>query len=151
MYTREEKKNLRLKFWNEFNSYSGRKRRRKRMPPKWVGDKTGIKDLNLKFHFDEKEAIVGIDIVSKDLDRRIELYDRIESLKKLLLDALGEEMIWDLEYTIESGKEISRIYLLKENVSIYDTTTWPDVMVFFFNKMVRIEALILEYRDYLKG
>ena len=151
MYTKEEKKQFRLKFWNDFKNYSGRKRRRKRMSPKWAGDNTGIKDINLKFHFDDKEALVGIDIVSGDLDRRIELFERLETLRKILHEAMGEEMIWEIDYVIESGKEIGRIYLRKEEVNIYNTTTWPDVMVFFFNKMIRIESIILEYRDYLKG
>ncbi len=120
------------------------------MSPKWAGDNTGIKDLNLKFHFDEKEAIVGIDVVSNDLDRRIELFDRLETLKKILHEAMGEDMIWEINYVIESGKDIGRVYLRKEGVNIYNMTTWPDVMVFFFNKMIRIEPIILEYKDYLR-
>lgn len=151
MYTREEKREMRLKFWDGFKGYSSRKRRRKRLPSKWAGDNTGIKQVNLKFHFDETEALVCIDIVADDLDKRIALFDKLESLKKILEDALGEALIWDLQYTIESGKEISRIYLKKENVSIYRQSCWPEVMVFFFNKMIRIEPLILEYRDYIKA
>jgi hypothetical protein len=151
MYTVEEKKEFRLKFWNDFKSYSSRKRRRMSLSPGWTGEKTGIKDLNLKFHFDEGEAIVAIDIVASDLDRRIALFEKVEGLKKLLEDAVGESLIWELDYTIESGKKISRIYLLKEGVNIYNMITWPDVMVFFFNKMIRIEAIVIEYKEYLKG
>ena len=120
------------------------------MTSKWAGDNTGIKSLNLKFHFDESVALVCIDIVAKDLDRRIELYDKLETLKTVLEGNLEEALIWDLQYIIESGKEISRIYLKKEGVNIYTESCWPDVMVFFFNKMIRIEPVILEYRDYIK-
>lgn len=151
MYTREEKREMRLRFWDGFKGFSSRKRRQKRLQSKWAGDNTGIKHLNLKFHFDEREALVCIDIVAGDLDRRIALFEKLESLKKILEDAVGEAMIWELQYTIESGKEISRIYLKKEDVNIYNQACWPDVMVFFFNKMVRIEPLILEYRDYIKA
>ena len=86
------------------------------MTTKWAGDNTGIKYLNLKFHFDEKEALVCIDIVAKDLDKRIELWDKLETLKAVLDGNLEEELTWDLQYKIESGKEISRIYLKKEKV-----------------------------------
>ena len=151
MYTKDEKKELRVKFWDQFKSYSSRKRRQRRLSTKWAGDNTGVKYLNLKFHFDEKEALVCIDVVATDLDRRIELYDKLETLKNVLDGNLGESLIWDLQYTIESGKEISRVYLRLLDVNIYDQTTWPNVMVFFFNKMIRIEPIILEYNDYIKG
>ncbi len=140
-----------MKFWNGFKSYSSRQRRRRRMTSQWVGDNTGIKNLNLKFHFDEGEALVCIDIVALDLDNRIALYDKLETLKRIFIDNLEEALIWDLQYVIESGKEISRVYLRKENVNIYNENCWPDVMVFFFNKMIRIEPIILEYKDYIGG
>ena len=142
---------MRMKFWNGFKSYSSRQRRRRRMTSQWVGDNTGIKNLNLKFHFDEGEALVCIDIVALDLDNRIALYDKLETLKRIFIDNLEEALIWDLQYVIESGKEISRVYLRKENVNIYNENCWPDVMVFFFNKMIRIEPIILEYKDYIGG
>jgi hypothetical protein len=149
MYTKTEKKDLRLKFWNEFNSFSARKRRRLSLAPKWAGEHTGIRGINLKFHFDEDEAIVAIDVVARDIDSRIALYDKLETIRKLLEEALGETLIWDLEYTLESGKEISRVYVRFKEVSIYNMSSWPDVMVFFYNKMIRLEPIVLEYKDYL--
>ena len=149
MYTIEEKKELRLKFWNGFKSFSSKRRRARRLPSKWAGDNTGIKNLNLKFHFDENRAMVCIDVVAKDLDRRIALFDRLESLKRILEESVGEELCWELQYRDGDNPEISRVYLQVDGVSIYKQTCWPDVMVFFFNKMVRIEPVILEYRDYI--
>ena len=151
MYTIEQKREMRLKFWSNFRNFSSRRRRSRRMPARWVGDNTGIRHLKLKFHFDEERAMVCIDIVAKDLDRRVELYDRLEGLRKLLEDSVGEPMVWELQYNYNNQPEISRVYLQMEGVNIYDPNCWPDVMVFFFNKMIRIEPLILEYREYLDG
>jgi hypothetical protein len=150
MYSKEEAKALREEFWNRFKATSLRKRTRKKMPGNWVLTNTGIKALNLRFHVDQKVAQVGIDLETRNMDKRLELYEKVESVKKVLEEAMGEPMIWEIEYIRENGKSVSRIYQQLEGINIYDRETWPEAHSFMFERMMRLEAFYLEYRDYFK-
>ena len=151
MYKKEEAKNIRMEFWSRFEAYSAVRRRQKGKPVKWIMNKTGIPQLKLKFEFDKEKAIVGIDIETRNVDKRIEIFGRLEELKKKLEDNVKNEFTWDLEYILENKKSISRVYLKMENVSIYNPDDWPDVFPFFYKNMMKIEAFFGEYRDILKA
>jgi len=112
-------------------------------------DVTGIRAVNLKFHFDKSQALVGLDIETSSMDRRLELFEKMESLKKLLNDAMGTKMHWELDYIRENGKSVSRIFTAIENVDIYNRECWPVVMEFFYEKMNRLEDFFIEYKDYI--
>lgn len=150
MYTREEAKQIRLEFWDRFEKYSALRRRQKGKPSKFIMNKTGIRQLKLKFDFDTNRAIVGIDIETRNLDKRIELFGKLEELRSLLEKELGTELNWELEYFLPTGKSISRISLTKSNVNIYDKETWPEVFPFFYKNMMIFEAFFEEYREYLR-
>jgi len=150
MYSKEEAKALRIEFWERFKGYSGLRRRQKGKPEKWILDRTGIKALDLKFHIDRQCAQVGFEIETNDMDRRLEIFDKLESLKKLLENAMKSELTWEVDYTRENGKSVSRIYTKLDNVDIYNKDTWPDVFKFFYKNMMKFESFFEEYRDFLR-
>ena len=150
MFSKEEAKKLREEFWDQFKELSARRRARKRLPGNWMLTQTGIKALNLRFHVDREVAQVGIDLETRNMDKRIELYEKLESLKKLLEEAMEAPMNWDLEYIRENGKSVSRIYLQKENIDIYDKETWSRAHQFMYENMMKLELFYREYSDYLK-
>jgi hypothetical protein len=150
MYSKEEAKSLRLEFWDRFEKYSTIRRRQKGKPAKWIMNKTGIKQLKLKFDLDTEKASVGIDIETRNMDKRIELLDKMEELKPLLENKLGKELKWELEHILPTGKSISRISLEKPGVSIYNKETWTEIFPFFYKNMIKIEEFFEEYRDILK-
>jgi len=149
MYSREEAKKIRNEFWEKFKNYSSGKRKRAGKPAKWIMDATGNKAINLKFYFDNSVALVGLDIETSNLDKRIGLFEKLESLKKILDETMGIEMIRELDYTRENGKSISRIYTSINDVGIYNKESWPAVIEFFYLKMSKLEDFYLEYKDYL--
>jgi len=131
MYSKEESKAMRLEFWDRFKTLSARRRARKKLPGNWILTRTGIKALNLRFHVDRKVALVGIDLETKNMDKRLELFEK-------------------LEYIRENGKSVSRIYMQVEGVDIYDRNTWQAAHQFMFDRMMTLESFYLEYRDYFK-
>ena len=151
MYSTYEKKQIREEFWNRFRDYSAIRRRQKGKPAKWIMNNTGIRALKLKFEFEGTKASVGLDIETRNLDRRLELMDKFESLKTILHQAVGQEMNWELEHTLENGKSISRICLELDDVDIYDRDCWQTVFPFFYKNMMKLEAFYEEYRDVLKA
>lgn len=141
MFSKEESRLLRENFWTSFG---------KSFPRKWILYDTKIKGLSFKFHFDTKSALVALDI-EDDLENRITYWEKLQSLKSILTEEFLPEAIFDEVYSLENGKEISRIYVkLEHNVSIHNKNTWQMVMEFFNDKMNLFEAFFLEYEAILK-
>jgi hypothetical protein len=150
MFSKEEAKKLREEFWDVFKQMSAARRSRKKLPANWILTQTGIKALNLKFHVDRRVAQVGIDLETRNMDKRIELYEKLEAVKKLLDKAMGAPLEWELDYIRENGKSVSRIYLEAEDVDIYNRDTWAKAHQFMYENMLKLEFFYKEYRDYLK-
>lgn len=150
MFSKEEAKKLREEFWDQFKRMSSGKRAQKKFPGNWMLDQTGIKALNLRFHVDREVAQVGIDLETRNMDKRIELFEKLESLKTLLEKAMGSPLNWELEYIRENGKSVSRIYLQMEGVDIYKRNSWSEAHKFMYTNMMKLEAFYQEYRDFLK-
>jgi hypothetical protein len=150
MFSKEEAKQKREAFWDQFLTLSRRRRLRKKMPADWILGQTGVKALNLKFHVDRKVAQVGIDLETRNMDKRLTLYEKLESVKKILESNMGEPMKWELDYVRENGKSVSRIYLELDGIDIYDRSTWKAAHEFMYNKMMKLEDFYREYRDYFK-
>lgn len=151
MYTKEEAKQLREDFWEGFRRYTLPRKRSKKLPPKWIMDKTGINALSLRFSLENNNAMVSIDIETRSMDKRLELYERLEAVKKLLHETMGTELIWELDFERENSKSVSRIYTILHDVSIYERVCWGDIYRFFYKNMLKLEEFFEEYRDYLKG
>ncbi|WP_055443179.1 DUF4268 domain-containing protein [Lacinutrix himadriensis] len=141
MFTREESRQIKQLFWTSFG---------KSFPRKWTLYNTKIKGFSFKFHFDNKTALIALDL-EDDLENRITIWEKLESLKSILLNEYLPDAIFEEEYFLENGKEISRIYLpLEKKVSIHNKNTWQEVMVFFNENMHQFEAFFEEYQDILK-
>jgi hypothetical protein len=150
MFTTEQKKTLREEFWQEFKVYSNQRKLKSGKPGKWIMNDTGIKQLILKFHFDEEKAFAGIEINTRNVDKRIDLFDKLEKLKTILTKAVPYSLCWELESSSEGIQSISRVYSILENVSIYDKNCWKKVFKFLFDIMEPVEVIFLEYKDFLK-
>ena len=150
MFSKEEAKEIREEFWDQFRRMSAGKRVRKNLPGSWMLSNTGIKALNLRFHVDREVAQVGIDLETRNMDKRIELFEKLESVKNLLEKAMESPMIWELEYIRENGKSVSRIYLELLGVDIYNRDTWSRAHQFMYSNMMKLETFYIEYRDYFK-
>ena len=142
MFSKEESRLLREEFWISFG---------KSYPRKWLLYNTKIKGLSFKFHFDTKKALVTLDL-EDNLDIRINCWEKLVSLKAILLDEFLSEAIYEEEFYLENGKEISRIYVpLEQKVSIHNKNSWRETMVFFNNTMNLFEAFFEEYKDIIKS
>ncbi|QLE01573.1 DUF4268 domain-containing protein [Galbibacter sp. BG1] len=142
MFSREESKALRKEFWISFG---------KSFPRKWILYNTKIKNFSFKFYFDKKKAMVMLDIEDQDLEKRITYYEKMESLKSVLIEHYLPEAIYEDIYFLDNGKEISRIYVLKEGVSIHNKNTWQETMVFLNETMQKFEEFYLDFEDFIKS
>jgi hypothetical protein len=141
MFSKEESRELRELFWTSFG---------KSFPRKWILYNTKMKGFSFKFHFDTKKALVSIDL-EDNLENRITYWEKLQSLKTILTRDFLPEAIFEEEYYLDNGKELSRIYVpLEQKVSIHNKNSWQDVMVFFNETMNLFEAFFEEYQDIIK-
>jgi hypothetical protein len=142
MYSKEEAKKIRQQFWIMFG---------KRYDRKWMLYDTKLKDVVLKFSFEDKRALVSIDITHEDDIFRAYYYEKLLSLKSILLEEVNPDFIFEENYQLESGKIISRIFVMLEGVKIQKQTHWPDVYEFYYENMSKLEAFFIEYKDFIEA
>ncbi len=141
MFSKEESKKLRESFWIAFG---------KSFPRKWVLYKTKIKGLHFKFHFTTKHAMVSMDIAPSLLEDRIVLWEKITAVKAILKEDYVPEADFLDTCILANGKEISRVFICKEGVSIHNKDSWQQAMVFLDKTMSDFERFYEDYDDYLK-
>lgn len=141
MFSKEEAQRIKKEFWITFSE---------EYPRKWLLYNTKIKDVSLKFYIDNKKAQVLLEIEPKDEKNRIIYYEKIESLKTILLEEYLPDAIFERNLYLENGKAVSRIWVEKLNVSSNNRNTWPEVFDFFNEKMDALERFFYEYEDYIK-
>ena len=112
---------------------------------------TKIRDVAFKFYIDNKKAQVQLDIEMKDEEKRKIYFEKIESLKTILMDDFLPDVILERNFYLENGKIISRIWVEKLNVSISNKNTWQDIFDFFNDTMTPFEYFFYEYQDYIKN
>ncbi|GAA4766742.1 MULTISPECIES: DUF4268 domain-containing protein [Flavobacterium] len=141
MYSKEESQRIKREFWIQFaETY----------PRKWMLYDTKIKDFSFKFFVDNKKAQVLLDIEPKDDEKRKIYYEKVESLKSILVEDYLPDAVFERHFYLESGKEISRIWVELLNVSVNNKSTWDEIFDFFNEKMTNFEIFFYENQDYIK-
>jgi len=141
MYSREESQRIKREFWVAFAE---------KYPRKWVLYDTKIKDFSFKFFVDNKKAQVLIDIEHRSEEKRIAYFEKIEALKNILEDEFIKDLVYEKNYTLESGKTISRIWVEKQGVGFSNRNNWDAIFDFFNENMHALEMFYLEYDEFIK-
>lgn len=141
MYSREETQKLKREFWVAFAE---------KYPRKWMLYDTKIKDFSFKFYVDNKKAQVLIDIEHRNEIKRIQYFEKLESLKSILQDEFIRDLVYERDYYLENGKTISRIWIQKDDVSVSNRKYWDTIFDFFNQKMDALELFFADYGDYIK-
>jgi hypothetical protein len=141
MYSREESQRIKREFWVAFAE---------KYPRKWVLYDTKIKDFSFKFFVDNKKAQVLIDIEHRSDEKRNAYFEKIEALKNILEEEFIKDLVFEKNYTLESGKTISRIWVEKTGVGFSNRNNWDSIFDFFNENMHALEMFYLEYDEFIK-
>lgn len=141
MYSKAESIKIKKEFWVEFA---------KAYPKKWLLYDTKIKDFSFKFYVDNKKAQVFIDIEMRDSEKRIQYFEKLESLKAILENEFIADLVFEKNVTLETGKVVSRVWVELQNVSLNNPKFWPQIFTFFNKNMLQFEMFYLEYQDFIK-
>ncbi|MBC7642483.1 MAG: DUF4268 domain-containing protein [Flavobacterium sp.] len=141
MYSKQENQQLKQEFWVSFaNEY----------PRKWILYDTKIKDLSFKFFVDNTKAQVIIDIEHRNEEKRIAYFEKFESFKTILKTDYINDLVFNKNFTLESGKTISRIWIEKRNISVSSRNYWNEIFEFFSENMHQLEMFYLEFETIIK-
>ena len=141
MYSKQEAALIKKEFWTAFATV---------YPRKWLLYDTKIKDVTFKFYIDNKKAQVLLDIEPKEDEKRKIYFEKIESLKSILLEDYLPEAIFERNFYLENGKVISRIWIEKLEVSLNNKNNWGEIFAFFNATMAKFELFFYEYEEYIK-
>lgn len=148
MYTKEEKREFRIQFWDGFKRYS---KKQGRKMTSWVLKGTQIKEAQLKFDLNEDGAFVMLQIDSKSDDKRYSVFDKFMKYRPVVEDTCGDELIWDKNYFIEGFKEVSVVYFHLREASVYKKENWEEYYQFLFQKMSLLEEAFLDIKEVVQN
>ena len=142
MFTKEEAAVIRKHFWTSYG---------KSFPRKWLLYNTKIKGFSFKFYADDKTAFVTLDIEPKSQAKRELLFQQVAALKNVTETDYIPGIIFDENYSLETGKVISRVYVkLDEKFNIYNKNTWGAAFQFFNKNMEKFELWFYEFEEFIK-
>lgn len=142
MFSREESKKLRQEFWTSFG---------KEFPHKWLLYNTKMREIQLKFSFTRKFAMVSLDIDDDDEMIRAYYFEKMQSLEKILKSEYLPEVVLDEFHELPKGKIISRVYTKIDGVSIHNKKDWPEVKKFLATNMLQLEEFFSDFADFIKN
>ena len=141
MYSKEENQRLKREFWIAFAE---------KYPRKWVLYDTKIKDFAFKFYVENTKAQVLIDIEHRNEDKRLQYFEKMEAFRTILETEYLSGLVFEKNFTLDSGKTISRIWVEQSQVSVSNRKYWDEIFDFFFEKMNALEMFYLEYEAIIK-
>jgi hypothetical protein len=150
MFSKEEASQLRQQFWTSFGKYMAPVAGAEGEKVQWINYKTGEKDVFFRMQADAKGAEIFIELTHKDESMRLIYFEQFAALKNALHDILSEEWVWEKE-TTHNGKTNSRIIKTLPDVSIFRKSDWPQIISFFKQRIIALDAFWSEARYYFES
>ncbi|WP_317168828.1 DUF4268 domain-containing protein [Parapedobacter sp. SGR-10] len=140
LYTKEEAKRLKEKFWTTFGQYMSVVPSADGEKVNWVNYKTGVKYLFFRMDADNKTARISIEIAHPDDGIRHLMYEQFLELRIVFESFSDAEWLWYEDHSDDYDKVTSRIVSQIEKVSIFNTGDWPDLISFFKSRIVELDG-----------
>jgi hypothetical protein len=151
VYTKEELKELNLRFWAEFRQFVQNHPdpdiRRKR----WILNDTGVNGIAFRFDLDRQNAFVMIELQHKNEERRLTSFEILERYKVVLEEGFPDGLQWEFYHKrVDNGQEVCRIFTRLDGVDFHRQNQWPEVYQFFAQNMIRLEENFMMLREVFK-
>jgi len=147
MYSKEEAFQIRKKFWTSFGQYMKLQTSASGLEINWINYKTGIKGLQLKTDADNKSARIAIEMTQNDREIQELMFEQFEEFQVLFEGELGSDWVWYKSYFENSGKQIAKIELRLENVSIFKEEDWLTIISFLKDNLLGWDSFWDDVKD----
>lgn len=139
MYSKQEKVQLRKKFWTQFGQYMRPLPGADGERVNWINYKTGIKHLYFRMDADSQQATIAIELTHPDAERQQYYFEKFEALKKMLEETTDEKWKWELHTIDEDSKQISRIGSTLNGVNVFNAADWPAIISFLKPRILALD------------
>lgn len=148
MYSKEEAKVFRIRFWDGFKRYS---KKQGRKMTSWVLKGTQVKGTQLKFDLNDHGAFVMLQIDNKLDQIRYRVFDHFVKYKPVIMETCGSDLLWEKDYFVDDFKHVSMIYFNFKNASVYNEKEWEDYYQFLFSRMTILEEAFLDVKEVVQS
>ncbi|MDR0802023.1 DUF4268 domain-containing protein [Fluviicola sp.] len=149
MYTKDELRQFRTDFWNQFNlkmkkikSSSGRKMN-------WLAYPSDVKDIYIRIDTDGKGARLTFDIQGKDEGVRQILWEQLQELKIVMESEMGTDGIWIENASSLSVPKFNRILWERNDLNFFKPEDHTEIQNFLADRLIHFDAFYQEFKDIL--
>lgn len=139
MYSRQEAGLIRKNFWTSFGQYMKPVLSADGETINWLNYKTGARHIFFRMDADNKQAAISVELTHPDESLRYQYFDQFLQLKTILNEELNEGWEWQKDIADEYGKSFSRIGIVLNNVNIFNTNDWPDIISFLKPRIIALD------------
>jgi hypothetical protein len=151
VYTKEELKELRLKFWAGFKEFCQNHPNPELRRNRWLLNETGLNGVAFRFDFDRECAMVMLEMQHKNEARRLLTFEILERYKIVLEEGFENGLHWEFYHQRDDNRqEVCRIFARLDGVDFHRENHWPVVYAFFAENMIKLEENFLMLWEVLK-
>jgi hypothetical protein len=147
MFSKEEKKEFKVAFWNELNDKLTEAGKAKGRNIEWLSYPTQIKRLFFRMEADETSARLCIDLQFVTKGIREIYYLQFQDVEDKLKNAFTADVKFVADLDHWNGKTISRIYCELEDVNINNKEDWPKIHDFLMTNFLNLDAFWEEFNE----
>lgn len=149
MYSKEELREIRTEFWNDFKKHMQQFRSSNGRRMNWLNYPSEVPNVYIRLHADNHGIAFSFDIQGKDEGIRAILWEQMTELKVVLESEMGNDGEW-LERTFsESVGEFSSIRWELNGLRFSNPKHKADIFTFFEDRLIKFDAFYQEFKDIL--
>ena len=149
MYSKEELKQLKTDFWNQFKVKMQKTRSSNGRRMNWLAYPSEVKNIYIRVDADGKGARLTFDIQGKDEGVRQILWEQLYELKVVMESEMGPEGTW-IENTFSSSvPQFNRIIWERTDLNLFKTEDHAEIQNFLADRLIHFDAFYQEFKDIL--
>ncbi len=149
MYSKEELKQIRTDFWNQFKVRMQKVRSSNGRRINWLSYPSEVKDIYIRVDADGKGARLTFDIQGKDAGVRQILWEQLYELKAVLEAEMGTDGIWIEHASTPVVADFNRIVWERSDLNFYKMEDHPEILNFLADRLIHFDAFYQEFKDIL--
>lgn len=147
MYSKAEKKQMKLDFWTSLEQQLTEKGKAKGRNIAWMNYPTKIKDFYLRIEVEDNCVRLCIDLQFIDDGVREVFYEQLQEFELKLNQAFNGNAIYLKDYEHSNGRTISRVYTELSNVNLLNKNNWEEMHGFLIENFLKLDDFWVEFSD----
>lgn len=149
MFSKEEIKEIRIQFWNQFNAEMRNVRSSNGRKMNWLQYPSDAKDIYIRLDCDQLGARLCVDFQFKDAGIMQIVWEQMHELKNVLEIHMGKNGIWQENISTPQVASLNRICWENNDLSLFRPSDHAKIRSFLKDRIVSFDSFYQEYKDIL--